>query len=119
MGGELKCCGTLDGHSNFVRGVSFARKHELITCSDDRTVRIWDLFQGKEVRKLQGHTAAVYDLAVHAKTRVVCSASQDTTLRMWNIDTGTCLSNLVGHKADVNSVHFVNGSNYVFWFGRF
>eukprot|EP00494_Astrolonche_serrata_P029755 UN30022 len=87
--GELKCCGTLDGHTNFVRGVSFARKHELITCSDDRTIRVWDLFQGKEVRRLQGHTAAVYDLAVHTKTRVVCTASQDTTLRMWNIDTGS------------------------------
>lgn len=111
--GEMECVGSLSGHENFVRGIGFARKHELVTCSDDRTVRVWNLFEGTQTRRMGGHAAAVYDLSVNSKQRLVCTASQDSTLRLWNIDTGVCLSTLVGHKADVNSVQFVAGPNYV------
>jgi len=111
--GEMEMVGSLTGHDNFVRGIGFARKHELVTCSDDRTVRVWNLFESVCVRQMRGHAAAVYDLSVSAKQRVVCTASQDSTLRLWNIDTGVCLSTLVGHKADVNSVQFVDNHQYV------
>ncbi|KAL7276454.1 hypothetical protein RUND412_000558 [Rhizina undulata] len=76
----------------------------LATGSYDRTIKIWDIETGEEIRTLVGHDSGVRAL-MFDDTKLI-SASQDKTLRIWNYRTGECISVLRGHTQGVISLHF-------------
>ncbi|MFL5348399.1 MAG: protein kinase domain-containing protein [Hyalangium sp.] len=95
----------LRGHTQSVDDAAFAHdgKH-LITCSDDYTVRVWDLEHGG-ARVFSGHTDEVWRLALSPDGKLFASASKDRTVRLWNLDTGESRA-LTGHPGPVDSVAF-------------
>ena len=56
--------------------------------SDDRTLRLWDLKSGRELRRLEGHSLAVTAVAVLPDGRRALSGSHDGTLRLWDLEPG-------------------------------
>lgn len=47
---ELKLVGKLKGHSNFVKNLRFSDDGKnLLSCSDDGTVKLWDLASMKQI----------------------------------------------------------------------
>jgi WD40 repeat protein len=56
------------------------------------------------LRTLEGHTASVTSVALHADGRRAVTGSWDKTVRVWDLDTGVCLRTLEGHTYGVNSV---------------
>jgi WD40 repeat protein len=94
-----------NGHQNFVVGVGFVPRRPdadtdpdggegdaplLVSSSRDRTLRVWDTDSGVSLRVLQGHTASISKIAVHAAPGAgqgvqVFSASNDGTIRRWDI----------------------------------
>ena len=55
---------TMRGHMNNVSCVLFHPKHELIISnSEDRTIRVWDIAAGRCTATLTGHTGTIYSLA--------------------------------------------------------
>ncbi len=66
----------------------------LATCSYDRTIRIWDVASGTELRVLEGHNGAVYDVAYSPDSRFVVSASADDTCKIWRVSDGERLDTL-------------------------
>ncbi len=75
-----------------------------ITCSTDKTLKIWDLETGHELRTLVGHSDEVNGLAVTDDWRVVVSASRDQTLKAWDLETGRLLCSLAGHSDSIYGV---------------
>jgi WD40 repeat protein/serine/threonine protein kinase len=68
-------------------------------------------------RLLEGHTDAVFSVAVSLDGRHIVSGSQDKTLRVYEFGTGRCINTLQGHTDAVFSVavspdgrHIVSGS---------
>jgi WD40 repeat protein len=60
--------------------------------------RIWLYDAGfQPLRALEGHTAAVRDLAWSPDGTRLASAALDNTVRVWNPDTGATLATLAGH----------------------
>lgn len=59
---------------------------------------------GDCVLLMEGHTAAVTDLAVAREGSVLVTCSADHTARVWGLDKGQCLAVLQGHTAAVNAV---------------
>ena len=76
----------------------------LITGSYDRTVRIWNLDTGEEVRTLVGHTRAVR--ALQFDQMLLFTGGMDGTVRMWNWKRGECLRILEGHSDGVVSLNY-------------
>ena len=53
------------------------------------------------LRRLEGHTIAVWGCAVDPQGRWIVSASADKTLRVWDAETGAMLRQLEGHTEGV------------------
>ncbi|WWD06824.1 hypothetical protein V865_004919 [Kwoniella europaea PYCC6329] len=76
----------------------------LITGSYDRTVRVWNLDSGEEVRVLTGHTRAVR--ALQFDQMLLFTGAMDGTVRMWNWRAGECLRVMDGHTDGVISLNY-------------
>jgi WD40 repeat protein len=78
----------------------------VVSGSDDRTLRVWDVNTGQSVRVLKGHgdvssfhhsfrfpyshftTQRVTSVCAVSDGRRVVSGSTDSTLRIWDVNTG-------------------------------
>jgi hypothetical protein len=79
----------LEGHADGVIALAFAPSGRLLASgSVDRTVRLWDVASGKELRKLEGHTFEVSTVVFSPDGRTLASASRDDSVRLWEVATG-------------------------------
>jgi WD40 repeat protein len=69
----------------------------------NNNVNIYSLDTGDLVRSLQGHTSAIWNLALISGNNgeLLASASNDGTLRLWNLTSNTCKFILQGHSTGV------------------
>ena len=80
--------------------------HTIASCSDDKTVRVWNAEDGRHLRTLGGHSTSVSGVAFSPDGRTIASCSSDTTVRVWNAEDGRHLRTLEGHSNSVNGVAF-------------
>ena len=71
------------GHTDCVRSVCVTKDGTIVSGSDDKTVRLWDM-QGKELAVCRGHERSVTSVCV-AKDGKIVSGSSDGTVRVWNM----------------------------------
>lgn len=76
----------------------------LVSAGQDKSVRIWDMQTGKELRRCDGHTASVTCVALFREGPFALTGSEDGTVRLWNTDDGKELWKFEGHKGTINSV---------------
>jgi WD40 repeat protein len=98
---------TLEGHTDEVNSVAFSSDGLLIVSgSDDKTVRIWNVLSGAVVHTLRGHTNWVTSVAFSSDSLRIVSGSDDCTVRIWDVGSGVVLHALEGHMGYVLSVAF-------------
>ncbi|KAN0117075.1 Quinonprotein alcohol dehydrogenase-like superfamily [Hyaloscypha variabilis] len=98
---------TLEGHSSGVESVAFSPDgKQVVSGSDDRTVRLWDTATGAALQTLEGHSRTVNSVGFSPDGKQVVSGSDDKTVRLWDAVTGAPLQRLEGHSDDVYSVAF-------------
>ena len=82
--GEFVLDKTLTGHSAWVFSVAFSPNGEwLASGSHDKTIKIWQLATGKELRTLTGHSTWVYSVAFSPNGELLASGSHDKTIKIW------------------------------------
>jgi WD40 repeat protein len=83
----------LRGHSSPIKAVSMTHDGRLATSACvGRTVRVWDLEAGRELRTLRGHRGIVWDVQVTPDGRCAVSASEDRSLRVWDLRSWECVA---------------------------
>jgi len=78
----------------------------LASGSSDKTIKLWDVASGRELRTLAGHTSDVWCIAFSPDGKVLASASLDKTIKLWDVASGRELRTLSGHTDWVDSVAF-------------
>lgn len=74
---------TLSDHTNNIMSMELVEPLQLISCSLDKTIKVWDYLTGKCLKTLT-HTASVTCIHIHPldKTRLV-SGYSDNTIKVW------------------------------------
>lgn len=85
----------------------------LASCSDDRTIRLWNLKHGECLITLWGHEGWVQSIAVSPDGNTLASASHDHTIKLWDWRSGECLQTLEGHISRVKAVAFSPHGDYL------
>lgn len=114
------------GHLSAVREISFKEDVKFVTCSDDKTVKLWDTERVACEQTLQGiwknyffivnlgHGWDVKSVQYHPYSALIASGSKDTTVRMWDPRSGKCLATINAHKNPVTRLRFhANGNMFI------
>jgi WD40 repeat protein/serine/threonine protein kinase len=107
-----QCCQSdelriLGSHSNFVTGLRFLPGgRQLISSSDDRTVKVWELETGEVLASLP-HVGTVSAIDVSPDGRSIATGTMDRSgpLRLWDTRTWQVVA-LLAPETDVKSVAF-------------
>lgn len=88
---------TLSGHTSLVRDLNLLSDgNTLLSGSDDKTIRLWDLNEAKCLKVFSGHTHSANKILLFSPG-IIVSASDDHTIKFWNMDSGQCVKTLSGH----------------------
>jgi WD40 repeat protein len=104
MGAVLQ---TLEGHTDSVTSVAFSPDgKQIVSGSDDTTIKLWDAVTGAVLQTLEGHTYYIRSVAFSPDSKQIVSGSSDKTVKLWDTVTGVVLQTLEGHTDYVESVAF-------------
>lgn len=105
----------LIGHSGSVYGLSFSPDNRyLLSCSEDKTTRLWSLDTYTALVSYKGHNHPIWDVKFSPLGHYFATASHDHTARLWSTDHIYPLRIFAGHLNDVDTVEFHPNSTYVF-----
>ena len=93
------------GHDLAVTSVDVSSCSTMLASgSFDKTVRVWSLKTGEQIRLFRGHTSEVTAVAMSHDTTLVVSGSQDTTVRVWSVAAGDLVHTMQGHSNSITAI---------------
>ena len=103
------------GHKDYISGIDIhpIDGSRLITCSGDFTIKVWDLYNLKNLETLYDHNSIVWDIKFHDTGNFFVSCSEDNSIKLYdmnNLDKPRNMYN--GHTASVNKITFQPYTNY-------
>eukprot|EP00960_Hanusia_phi_P011518 336300-Hanusia_phi.AAC.1 len=104
----------LIGHSGPVYSTSISPDNRyILSCSEDKSVRLWQASSGRNLVSYRGHNYPVWDVVWSPLGHYFATASHDRTARIWSTDHIYPLRILAGHLSSVDQVVFHPNCNYV------
>jgi mitogen-activated protein kinase organizer 1 len=108
---------TLKSHTSAVNAVRFTKDGSYcLTCSDDRTVKLWNPFRRSSTENGQendalliktytgAHGYGVLDLVVSHDNESFASAGHDKTAFLWDVTSAQVVRRLQGHQHRINAL---------------
>ena len=103
---------TFSGHEGSVFAVDISPdKQQVLTGSQDDTMRLWSASDGETQRIFSGHSGDIRSVTFSDDMRFAASGATDTTVRIWNLDSQRAVLPLTGHSNNVRHVAFVPGGS--------
>ncbi|XVF31428.1 hypothetical protein REPUB_Repub16aG0145200 [Reevesia pubescens] len=81
----------IDAHVGGVNDLAFARPNKqlyIVTCGDDKLIKVWDSMTGQKLFNFEGHDAPVYSICPHHKENIqfIFSIAVDGKIKAWLYD---------------------------------
>jgi WD40 repeat protein/serine/threonine protein kinase len=106
-----------EGHTNRVLSVNFSPDGQSALStgcgefdSNNRCINgeiiLWDVATGEEIRRFEGHTAAVNNAVFSPDGGLIASSADDNSVRVWDAETSAEVKTLSGHTNRVTNVVF-------------
>jgi WD40 repeat protein len=94
------------GHEERVRAVAvFPDKRRMVTGSDGKTLRLWDLKTGVVLKKMEGCRNGMLALMVSRNGQLIASGDADGVLFIWHGETGESLTQPIqAHSSQITSL---------------
>ncbi|OWB82099.1 hypothetical protein B5S33_g721 [[Candida] boidinii] len=98
---------TLVGHDHIISKIQFNPSNplELVSCSRDKSIKIWDLTKNLCIKTFIGHSEWVR--CIDIKNEYVLSCSNDHSIRLSHLSSGTGIGLMIGHKQVVETCKFI------------
>lgn len=109
------------GHAGSVSAIAFTRDGRYaISAGSDKTLKLWDIVSGREVRTYRGHEDAVNALAISPDSTLIASVSRglsgskDKNLLLWETFSGKQLRHIkVPHGRVTAAVFSADGKSLI------
>ncbi|KAL2612905.1 hypothetical protein R1flu_024597 [Riccia fluitans] len=100
-GNDLRQHLEIDAHVGGVNDLAFSHPNKqlcVITCGDDKTIKVWDAVTGRKLYTFEGHEAPVYSVCPHHKESIqfIFSTAIDGKIKAWLYD-------LLGSRVDYDA----------------
>jgi WD40 repeat protein len=93
------------GHQNSLYAASFSQDGKyLVTGSEDRSVKLWDVASGMEVRTFTGHEEEVKAVAVSPDGSLVVSGDRNGIIKLWDVVTGREIRDIIVNDRGISSL---------------
>ena len=97
----------LQGHTGSVYGISVSPDEKyLASASEDKTVRLWEVATGQQIRVLEGHTGEVFSVVWSRDGEMIVSGGGDNTARIWGLDAQVRFASL-GQSSEASQAEFL------------
>jgi WD40 repeat protein len=83
----------------------------LLSCSNDQTIRLWNLLKRNLVRTFADHSEAITSLACSPDGRFIASGCVDSSVKLWDLQDAYNSAELQGHSDEVLCVSFSPDGN--------
>ena len=109
--GNINKCVVIKAHMKSVRSIVFSKNdpNKMFSCSDDKTIKMWNVNDSKFYGTLKGHTNWVrtIDLMNVGNNHLLASGSDDKLVKIWDTRSSlSCVMSLNECDDFVNSVRF-------------
>lgn len=102
------------GHSESVNSIAFSPDGKyLLSGGGDKTLKLWEVSTGREIRSLTGHTGWVSSAAFSPDGKYIASGGLDDFIRFWDVASGREYKRIGGHIGSILSLAFSPDGKYV------
>ena len=84
---------TLTGHLDIVSKILYSSK-KLVSCSDDTTIKIWDIESGSCLDTLHGHTEPINDICLLPDNKLA-SVCRGKTIKIWDLNSKILVKSII------------------------
>lgn len=84
----------------------------LASCSDDKTIKIYDLRSNQLLQHYNAHKGRVNEISFHPTGLYMASCSDDSKVKIWDLRKGKALFSLYSHTESVEAVDFSFAGDY-------
>jgi len=109
-----KVARVFEGHGKGISSVAFSPDgNYVVSASNDKTIKIWEISTGKLVKTLEGHKKYVTSVALSSDGKYIVSGSNDRTVKVWEFSTGKLVRTIRGHTWFVSAIAVSPDGNYI------